>query len=59
MSHDVSLHVDAGEIVGIAGVTGSGQNELVEALIGLRRATNGTIRLGDTDLGPLDVRGPP
>jgi len=55
--HDVSLHVDAGEIVGIAGVTGSGQNELVEALIGLRRATNGTIRLGDTDLGPLDVRG--
>ncbi len=53
---DVSLHVDAGEIVGIAGVTGSGQNELVEALVGLRRATSGTLRLLATDLGPLGVR---
>jgi simple sugar transport system ATP-binding protein len=54
--HGVSLHVDAGEIVGIAGVTGSGQNELVEVLTGLRRATSGTIRLRDTDLGPFDVQ---
>ncbi|MGB0114528.1 MAG: ABC transporter ATP-binding protein [Ilumatobacteraceae bacterium] len=53
----VDLDVAAGEIVGIAGVTGSGQTELVEALIGLRHATGGTIRLHDTDLVPLDVRG--
>ena len=53
---DVDLDVAAGEIVGIAGVTGSGQNELVEALIGLRAAAGGVIRLGDVDLGPLGVR---
>lgn len=54
---DVSLQVSAGEIVGIAGVTGSGQTELVEALLGIRHATNGTIRLGEVDLGPLGVHG--
>ena len=32
----VSFHVRAGEIVGIAGVAGNGQNELVEALVGLK-----------------------
>jgi general nucleoside transport system ATP-binding protein len=52
----VDLDVSAGEIVGIAGVTGSGQTEFVEALIGLRRATGGSIRLLDTDLAPLSVR---
>ncbi len=54
--HDVDLHVAAGEIVGIAGVTGSGQTELVESLIGLRPAATGTIDLRGTDLVPLGVR---
>jgi simple sugar transport system ATP-binding protein len=46
----VDLTVRAGEIVGIAGVAGNGQDELVEALIGLRRPTAGTIRLGGRDV---------
>ncbi len=41
----VSLQVRAGEILGIAGVSGNGQRELVEAITGLRRATRGSVRL--------------
>jgi simple sugar transport system ATP-binding protein len=46
----VSLQVRAGEIVGIAGVDGNGQTELVEALTGLRRAEAGTIRVDGAEL---------
>jgi general nucleoside transport system ATP-binding protein len=42
----VSFHVRAGEIVGIAGVDGNGQTELIDALTGLRRATAGSITVG-------------
>ncbi len=42
----VSLTVHAGEIVGVAGVQGNGQTELVEVLTGLRTAKSGTIRIG-------------
>ncbi|MBE3584310.1 MAG: ABC transporter ATP-binding protein [Limnochordaceae bacterium] len=42
----VSLQVHAGEIVGVAGVEGNGQIELMEAIAGLRSPMNGTIRLG-------------
>jgi simple sugar transport system ATP-binding protein len=41
----VSLAVRAGEILGIAGVAGNGQDELVEALVGLRPVASGTINL--------------
>lgn len=44
---DVSLNVRAGEIVGIAGVSGNGQSELLETLSGIRRATRGVIRISD------------
>jgi len=54
--HGLDLDVASGEIVGIAGVTGSGQTELVEALLGIRQVAAGTIHLGDVDLRPLDVR---
>jgi simple sugar transport system ATP-binding protein len=46
--HDVSLAVRGGEIVGIAGVSGNGQRQLVEVLAGQRQAESGTIRvIGD------------
>ncbi len=46
----VDLEVRAGEILGIAGVAGNGQDELVEALIGLRRPSAGRITLDDKDI---------
>jgi len=42
----VSLQVKAGEILGIAGVDGNGQTELIEAITGLRNPTSGTILVG-------------
>ena len=45
-----TLSVRAGEIVGVAGVEGNGQRELVEALAGMRKVVSGTMRLGDMDL---------
>jgi simple sugar transport system ATP-binding protein len=41
----VSFAVRAGEIVGIAGVDGNGQTELIDAIAGLRRAQSGSIRV--------------
>jgi general nucleoside transport system ATP-binding protein len=41
----VDLEVRAGEIFGIAGVAGNGQDELVEAIVGLRKPTAGTVSL--------------
>jgi simple sugar transport system ATP-binding protein len=49
----IDLSVHRGEIVGIAGVEGNGQAELVEAIIGLRQLTSGSIRLGDRDVTRL------
>ena len=46
----VSFQVRAGEIVGLAGVDGNGQTELVEALSGLRKATEGTVRIEGRDV---------
>ncbi len=46
---DVSFQVRSGEIVGIAGVQGNGQSELVEALTGLRPAAAGSIRIAGRD----------
>jgi ABC-type uncharacterized transport system ATPase subunit len=52
----VSLTVRAGEIVGIAGVDGNGQSELVEALTGLRRAKSGKIVFDGVDLTRANAR---
>jgi simple sugar transport system ATP-binding protein len=46
---DVSFEVKAGEILGIAGVQGNGQTELVEALTGLREIDSGTIKINGTE----------
>ena len=53
----VSLEVRAGEILGIAGVDGNGQQELAEVLTGLRTPTSGRLRYSDdrfTVMSPLD-----
>lgn len=44
---DVSLNLRAGEIVGVAGVSGNGQSELLEVLSGLRAPDSGRLQLGD------------
>jgi ABC-type uncharacterized transport system ATPase subunit len=46
----VDLTVRAGEIVGVAGVAGNGQDQLVEAIVGLRKATSGTIVVDGNDV---------
>ena len=50
---DVSFSVRAGEIVGIAGVSGNGQTELLESISGMRDQTAGTVLLKGT---PLSLR---
>ncbi len=54
MVDDVSFDLRAGEIVGIAGVAGNGQSELLEAISGIHRATSGTVLLNGR---PVDVTG--
>ncbi|MBQ0925057.1 ABC transporter ATP-binding protein [Saccharopolyspora endophytica] len=49
----IDLAVRAGEIVGIAGVEGNGQTELVEAIMGMRPITSGRVELGDRDITSL------
>ena len=56
MVDDVSFDVRAGEIVGIAGVAGNGQSELLEAISGIRRAVSGEVLL---DGKPIDITGAP
>ena len=55
----LSMEIRAGEIVGIAGVSGNGQRELAETIAGLRRPTSGSIRLDGAELAgrhAADVR---
>lgn len=48
--HDISFTVKAGEILGVAGVQGNGQTELVEALTGLRHVVSGKVELNGEDI---------
>ena len=60
---DVSFTANAGEVLGIAGISGCGQKELLEAIAGLQRAESGSIVYIDddgeekelTDLDPLSI----
>jgi simple sugar transport system ATP-binding protein len=55
----VTFDVRAGEILGIAGVAGNGQDELVEALAGLRKPTSGRVELNGRDVtgtGPRELQ---
>jgi len=53
---DVSLTVQAGQVIGVAGVSGNGQREVVEAVMGLRSPESGSVRLHGRDLTGLGVR---
>ena len=53
---DVSLTIRQGEIVGIAGVEGNGQAELVEAILGLRPVSAGSIVVGKDDITHWNTR---
>ncbi|HEY4553538.1 MAG TPA: ABC transporter ATP-binding protein [Bacillaceae bacterium] len=52
----LDLSVRAGEIVGIAGVDGNGQSELIEAITGLRRSESGSIKLNGKEISNLKPR---
>jgi simple sugar transport system ATP-binding protein len=54
--NDVSLEIRAGEVLGIAGVQGNGQRELVEALTGLREVVDGKITLAEQEVPSLNPR---
>ena len=52
----VDFEIRAGEIFGIAGVAGNGQDELVEAIVGLRKPTAGSVTLDDRDVTNATTR---
>ncbi|SDC11664.1 ABC transporter ATP-binding protein [Nocardioides lianchengensis] len=52
----ISFTIDAGEIVGVAGVQGNGQTELTEAILGLQSHVSGSIALGGVELVGRSVR---
>lgn len=56
MVKGLDLDIRAGEIVGIAGIDGNGQTELIEAVTGLTKAESGRIRLNDKDITNLSPR---
>ncbi len=52
---DIDLQIHAGEVLGIAGVEGNGQAELVDAIMGIRPIAGGTISLSGQDVGHLST----
>ncbi|KQY41988.1 sugar ABC transporter ATP-binding protein [Cellulomonas sp. Root137] len=47
---DVSFQVRAGEVIGLAGLVGSGRTEILETVFGARKATTGTVHVGEDQL---------
>lgn len=54
--NNVSFNIRAGEIVGIAGIEGNGQTELIEAIAGLLPVSGGTIEFSGKDISKFSVR---
>lgn len=54
--NNLSLDIKSGEIVGLAGVDGNGQSELIEAISGLRKAESGSITLNEKEITNLAPR---
>jgi general nucleoside transport system ATP-binding protein len=52
----IDLEIHAGEIVGLAGVSGNGQRELAECLAGVRKASAGSVQMNGTDISTLPLR---
>jgi ABC-type uncharacterized transport system ATPase subunit len=52
--HDIAFEVHAGEILGVAGVSGNGQTELAEALSGMRAVTSGSVLVDGQELAGAD-----
>ncbi|MGL4609623.1 MAG: ABC transporter ATP-binding protein [Trueperaceae bacterium] len=53
----VNLSIHHGEVLGVAGVAGNGQAELIEVLTGLRNVTRGSIKLENKDITSLNAKG--
>ena len=53
---NMNLEVRAGEIVGIAGIDGNGQSELIQAITGMRKVESGTIEINGKDMTNLKPR---
>jgi ABC-type uncharacterized transport system ATPase subunit len=52
----ISFDIHRGEVLGIAGVEGNGQEELVESIMGMLPGVHGTVRLGDRDISAMSTR---
>jgi ABC-type uncharacterized transport system ATPase subunit len=52
---DVDLRIRAGEIVGLVGVEGNGQAEMLQAIAGLQRVSGGSVSIGDEPVDALSV----
>jgi simple sugar transport system ATP-binding protein len=53
---ELSFDIHAGEVLGIAGVEGNGQAELVETIMGMRKPTSGTVLLGSDEITHWSTR---
>ena len=53
---NIDLSIHSGEVLGVAGIDGNGQGELVEVLVGIRRQTSGEILFNGESLNQLSVR---
>jgi simple sugar transport system ATP-binding protein len=53
---NLSLEVRAGEILGLCGIDGNGQTELIQAITGLRRIDSGSVLIHDNDVTMLPIR---
>ncbi|MDG7037192.1 MAG: ABC transporter ATP-binding protein [Nitrososphaerota archaeon] len=54
--NDATIRLNKGEIIGVAGVSGNGQKELVEALFGMRKISAGSITMGGKDITSSNVK---